>query len=120
MASGTIMRKYGCCNLQQANIPQSPKNLAIFYVRGYYYRSVPDWFDVEGAPLIPLQFTASGSALEYKFMFYKPDTDLCNMVWYMSTSDNIMPQIYEWITQKEMNVKRGYVYNGYTTWIISC
>ena len=120
MASGSLMKKYGCCMLEQANLPQSPPNLVTFYVSGFYYRTLPEWYDSTGASLIPLQFSILQEELVYKYAFYKPAGDICDMLWFMNTSDDIFPTIYEWVTQREMNVKRVFRYNGYTTWAISC
>jgi len=120
MASGSLMEKYGCCTLDYANLPQSPPNLVVFYVSGFYYRTIPDWSDSNGAKLIPIQFSILEDELVYKYVFYKPNIPLCDMVWFMRTSDDIFPNIREWVTQKAMKVTRADKYNGYTTWMISC
>nr|QBK85665.1 MAG: hypothetical protein LCMAC101_02600 [Marseillevirus LCMAC101] len=106
--------------LDYANLPQSPPNLVTFYVSGFYYRTIPEFYDVNGVKLIPLQFSIIDDELTYKYAFYKPAGPLCNIVWFMRTSDDIFPRIYEWVTQIEMKVERVSVYNGYTTWAISC
>ena len=120
MASGRLMEKYGCCTLDYANLPQSPPNLVTFYVSGFYYRTIPDFYDSNGVKLIPLQFSIHQDSLSYKYAFYKPGGNICDMVWFMRTSDDIFPNIYEWVSQKEMTVTRASNYNGYTTWAISC
>ena len=120
MASSRLTEKYGCCTSDYANLPQSPPNLVTFYVSGFYYRTIPEFYNSDGVKLIPLQFNTQSDRLVYKYAFYKPNIDICDMVWFMRTSDDIFPNIYEWVTQREMNVTRVSKYNGYTTWAISC
>jgi hypothetical protein len=115
-----LREKYGCCPFDYDNLPQSPPNLVVFYVTGYYYRTVPTWYDSNGVDLIPIQFNTWGTKLVYKYVFYKPNVPLCNMEWYMRTSDDIFPNIREWVTMTDMKVERMARYNGYTTWKISC
>ena len=113
--------KYGCCILDNANLPQSPPNLVVFYVSGFYYRTLPEWYDSNGVKLIPIQFNILEDKLVYKYVFYKPNIPLCDMIWFMRTSDDIFPsKIREWVTQRDMHVRRVTKYNGYTTWMISC
>lgn len=114
-------KRYPCCPLDADDLPQPPKNLVVFYVYGYNYRTIPQWADSQGRRLIPLQFTANGDKLIYRWTFYKPyTTDICNIVWYLSTSDDIVPTITEWITQKQMQATRVERYNGYTLWKVTC
>ena len=120
MASGYLEKKYGCCTLDGSNLPQSPPNLVVFYVSGFYYRTVPEFYDSNGVKLIPIQFSVLEDKLVYKYVFYKPNIPLCEMKWFMRTSDDIFPNIKEWVTQRVMNVTRAMKYNGYTTWEISC
>lgn len=120
MASEDLMRKYGCCALDYSNLPQSPPNLVVFYVSGFYYRTVPEFYDSNGVKLIPIQFSVLEDKLVYKYVFYKPNIPLCEMKWFMRTSDDIFPNIKEWVTQRAMNITRVMKYNGYTTWEISC
>ncbi len=120
MATGSLERKYGCCILDYANLPQSPPNLVVFYVSGFYYGTIPEWYDSSGVKLIPIQFNILPNKLVYKFVFYKPNIPLCDMRWFMRTSEDIFPNIKEWVTQRAMKVVRAIKYNGYTTWEISC
>ena len=121
MAFDGQWKRYGCCPLDSDNLPEPPKNLAVFYVLGYNYRTIPQWANVEGRRLLPVQFSVDGDKLLYRWTFYKPyNVPLCEMVWFMSTSDDIFPRIEEWITQTSMKVTRVSRYNGYTLWRITC
>lgn len=114
-------KRYGCCPLDADDLPQPPKNLVVFYVFGYNYRTIPEWAGSNGRRLIPLQFSANGDSLLYRWTFYKPyNRPLCEMKWYLSTSEDIVPTITEWITKTDMKVTRIDQYNGYTLWEVSC
>lgn len=114
-------KRYGCCPLDSDDMPQPPGNMAVFYVTGYNYRTIPEWANVYGRRLIPVQFSADGDKLLYRWTFYKPYNEpLCKMTWFLSTSDDIVPNIYEWITNTEMTVSRVMKYNGYTLWKVTC
>jgi len=114
-------KRYPCCPLDSDDLPQPPNNLAIFYVSGYNYRTIPEWADAQGRRLIPVQFSANGDELLYRWTFYKPyNRSLCQMEWYLSTSDDIVPVVEEEIEQRRMTVSRIRRYNGYTLWKITC
>jgi len=114
-------RRYGCCPLDSDDLPQPPNNMVVFYVFGYNYRTIPEWGDSKGRKLIPVQFAAQGDNLLYRWTFYKDyNVQLCDMVWYLSTSDDIVPQIKEWITKTPMKIQRVDRYNGYTLWKVTC
>jgi len=114
-------KRYGCCPLDADDLPQPPNNLLVFYVTGYNYRTIPEWGNASGRRLIPVQFAADGDKMLYRYTFYKPyNTPLCQMFWYLSTSDDIVPVITEWVTQTQMSVTRISRYNGYTLWKIAC
>jgi len=117
--AGKCPNRYGCCTLDYANLPQSPPNLATFFVRGFYYRTLPEWYDADGVKLTPLQFSIINDEMTYKYAFYKPAIALSEMMWYMRTSEDIAPQIDEWVTLSKMKVRRLSTYNGYTTWEIT-
>lgn len=114
-------KRYGCCPLDSNSLPQPPQNLAIFEVFGYNYRTIPNWINGEYREMIPLQFSADGDNLTYRWTFYKPyNVSICNMTWLLSTSDDIVPQVYEWSRKTHMKVTRLQRYNGNTLWKITC
>ena len=114
-------KRYGCCPLDSDDLPQPPKNLVIFEVYGYGYRTIPQWAESSGDRLIPLQFSVDDDGFSYRWMFYKPyNKSLCQMHWFLSTSDDIVPVITETVTGRRMTVARVMRYNGYTLWKVSC
>jgi hypothetical protein len=118
MAFSGQWKRYGCCPLDQDNIPAPIQNLFVPELTGYNYRTIPEWFDSKGAKLIPLQFYTDPDNLYYKWAFYKPKGD-CG-VYHLSTSDDIFPVIYNWVDKKRLKVERLVRHNGYTNWIVYC
>ncbi len=114
------LKRNRCCP-KSNNLPQPPQNLIIFEVFGYNYRTIPNWANGEGRELLPLQFFASSNNLSYEWRFYKPyNKSVCDMTWLLSTSDDIVPQIYEQLSKIHMKVTRLQRYNGNTLWKITC
>jgi hypothetical protein len=110
-----------CCSLgQNYNTPAPLKNLIIFELTGYNYRILPTWFDNKGVEMLSLQSSIEHNKLKYTWSFYKKEGELCSEFFYLLTSDDIFPIIYEKITGTYMKVKRIGQNNGYTSWNISC
>lgn len=120
MAFSGRWKRYGCCPLDQPDIPAPPQNLVIFEVQGYNYRTIPEWFDETGQKLVAIQFSVLYNKLYYRWSFYRKKGKLCDSVFYLSTSDDIVPTIYDVVTGKNMTVERVTRHNAYTTWRISC
>ncbi len=113
-------KRFGCCPLDQDDIPSSSQNLAIFEMKGYNYRTIPIWFDSTMKKMMPLQFSVLYDKLYYRWTFYRHMGDLCQNKYYLSTSDDIVPTIDDGATGKRMEVKRIARHNGYTTWMVKC
>jgi len=113
-------RRYGCCPLDQDDLPSPPQNLVVFEMIGYNYRSIPEWFDETGQKMLPIQFSVLHNNLLYRYTFYKRDDPLCDHVFHLSTSDGIFPLIYEKLSGKRMKVQKVNYHNGYTTWRVTC
>ena len=113
-------KRFGCCPLDQDDIPAPPQNLAIFEMTGFNYRSIPEWFDSTGQRMLSLQFSVVYDKLYYRWSFYKPQGDLCRQVYHLSTSDDVVPTITDVATGKYMQVRRITRHNGYTSWLVSC
>ncbi len=113
-------RRFGCCPLDQPDFPSPPQNLAVFELTGYNYRTIPEWFDATGQKMLPLQFSVLYDKLYYRWSFYKPVGNLCDHVYYLSTSDDIVPNIVDWTTGTKMNIVRNSRHNGYTNWRVFC
>jgi len=122
-----------CCGRDpEYNIPTLPQNLMIFEVMGYNYRTVPVWLDEEGQNLTHLQFSREYHELKYTWKFYNKGGLSCGgggitdrgvgdpSVYYLSTSDDIFPTIYEKVTERKMKVERTAQHDGYTLWKVSC
>lgn len=120
MALSGQWRRFGCCPLDQDDIPAPPPNLAIFELKGYLYRTIPEWFDEDGQKLLALQFSITADKSKYRWSFYRPQGELCKKFYRLSTSDDIVPVITELLTGTRMNVIRISKHNGYTTWSVSC
>ncbi len=120
MAFTGIRKSYRCCPLDSDDLPQPPGNLLIFVLQGYNYRKIPQWFSSDGRNMIPLQFNVDTDHMLHRWTFYKKLGDVCNMEWYLVTSDNIVPNIYEWISDRDMKVERILNKFGHTYWKISC
>ena len=113
-------KKFGCCPLDSDDLPQPFGNLVVFDLQGFIYRKVPQWFDEDGRKMVPLQFSVDTDNLLYRWTFYKKVGDICNMKWYLSTSDNIVPNIHDWVTSRDMRVERISNEFGHTHWKITC
>jgi len=109
-----------CCPLDQPNIPTSPSNLIIFVMTGYFYSIQPVWFNETGQKMMPMQSSIKSDTFSYYWTFYKPVGDICEKVFYLSTSEDIVPVIYEKESKRRMKVTRISVHNGWTTWMVSC
>jgi len=113
-------KRYGCCLLDQDDLPAPPQNTVIFEMTGFNYRALPVWFDSTGQRMIPLQSSVLYDKLYYRWTFYRPQGDLCREVYHLSTSDDIVPTIIDAATGKKMDVQRITRHNGYTSWKVSC
>lgn len=114
-------KRNACCGYDQDDVPGSPKNLLIFEMFGYIYRTMPTWFDQNGQKMTPIQLSAEPNKLYYRYTFYKPDTTPpCGEMYHFATSDDIMPQIREASTGRMMKVRRIVRHNGYTNWRVEC
>ena len=113
-------KRFGCCPLDQDDIPTPPQNLLVFEVIGYNYRAIPTWFDANGERMMNVQFSVVYDQLYYRWTFYKKMGDVCNTHYYFSTSDDIVPTIFEATSGRKMKVRRMSRHNGYTTWLVSC
>ena len=120
MAFSGRWKRYACCPLDQPDIPSPPQNLVIFEMQGYNYRAIPEWFDETGQKLVPIQFSVIYKELYYRWSFYRKAGELCKKIYHLSTSDDIVPSIYDVVTGKHMNVERVVRHNGYTSWRVSC
>jgi hypothetical protein len=111
-----------CCGLgQNYNLPAPIENLMIFELTGYNYKTLPEWFDMEGVQMEALQFSIEHSKLKYTWSFYKKEGDnICSSFFHLLTSDDIFPVIYEKITESYMKVERIAQTTNYTSWKISC
>lgn len=119
MAFSGQWKRFGCCPLDQVDIPASPQNVVIFEMTGFNYRTNPEWFDSTGQKMHSLQFSVLYKKLYYRWTFYKKVEDRC-ATYYVSTSEDIVPNIVDAATRKEMKVVRIAHHNGYTTWRVSC
>ena len=127
MAFTSKWRRDACCGLDQDDVPGPVQNMLVFELTGYNYRTIPQWFDYKQNRLIPLQFSVDSDNMTYRYTFYKPlrpvsapqgDPNYMN-VWYLSTSDDIFPVIYEFFSGKRFNVERLTRHNGYTVWQVT-
>ena len=109
----------GCCP-PQPDLPSPPQNLAILEISGYFYRTIPTWFDSTGQRMLNLQFSADFNMMWYRWKFYRKVGDLCNNIYYLSTSEDIVPVIHEIISGRRLRVERISHHNGYTTWRVTC
>jgi hypothetical protein len=120
MAFSSRWKRYGCCPEDQDDYPSNPRNLAIFEVTGYNYRTIPQWFDSTGQKLIAVQFSVLYEKLYYRWTFYRPQGRICSTPYFLSTSDDIVPTINEATTGTPMKVERVARHNAYTTWKVYC
>jgi hypothetical protein len=110
----------GCCPYKQPNVPQNPTNLIRLVLYGTIYTEMPVFFSEQGE-MINLQFYADINRLTYTWVFYKPDdVSICDMNIVLITSEDIMPNIFEEITNTTMKVQRLRRWNGRTKWLLSC
>jgi hypothetical protein len=114
-------KRYSCCPQDQDDIPDPLSNMLVFELSNYFYRTLPTWFDSTGRKLPHTRFVIDTDNLLYKWTFYKKDVQrLSDMIFYISTYEDIMPVIYEVVSGTRMNVRRISRHNGYSTFMISC
>jgi hypothetical protein len=113
--------QYRCCgSTQYDNFPSPSQNLLIFEMTGYNYRTIPTWFDEDGQAMNSIQFSAEHRNLLYRWVFYRRLGERCDREYHLSTSDDIVPIIYETTGNKRMKVTRVARHNGYTSWVVKC
>lgn len=118
--SGDWKTRKECC-YGQGNPAAPMKNTIVFEISGYAYRTIPVWFDENGSRMMNLNFKFDFNKLTYIYTFYKKETDdICKMTFHLSTSDDVIPTIYETISGKKMNVVRHTVHNSYVNWKVTC
>lgn len=111
-----------CCKPSHQQ-PNPVHNLILFEVSGFRYQYMPIWIDSNGKRMIPLQLneTFNNCKLAYTWKFYKDvNKPLCDMFWFLKTSDDIVPVVIEKITGTFMTVQRKEKCDGVTTWEITC
>ncbi len=115
-------RPHGCCGSKDpSNLPQNQTNLIIFDLMGFNYRVLPEWYNETGQRMLPLTFSVNSDMMKYRWTFSKPtNVDICRMRFYLTTSDDIVPIIYEKVSGRKLKVQRFEIFNGYTTWIVGC
>ena len=118
--AGKIPQSRCCYSTPYDNFPSPPQNLLIFEVSGYNYRAIPEWFDETGQKMMNIQFSMDHLKLLYRWVFYKREDEICNSIFYLSTSDDIFPVIYELSSGNKMKVSRMARHNAYTSWKIHC
>lgn len=110
----------GCCPYKQPDIPQNNANLMRLTLTGTFFRDTPTYFNPKGE-MINLQFYADVPNLYYSWLFYKPENqELCKLNMILVTTEDVMPNLFEEITQTRMKLHRAERWNGRTTWIITC
>ena len=111
-----------CCNKDSKFLQLPTNELYVFDLTGFFYTEIPKWYDVQGRELFPLDYRQSGDVLLYRWQFAKLPLSYsaCDRVWYLKTSEDVVPVITETITNTPMNVQRIYRIGGYTLWKISC
>jgi len=105
-----------------SDIPTPIDNTLIFQVTGNYYNHI-SWYNSNREYIIPVQASVQADRLSYDFTFYKPvSEELCGskILFYFKTFEDVMPRVYEIISQQEMNVDRVYRHNGQTIWSLRC
>lgn len=121
MAFSGQWSRYQCCPKTQIPLPSPPQNLMIFDVTGYYYSQTPSWFNEHGVKMTPIQFSSDPDNLFYQWTFYKPVGDMCSQgILAFSTKADVMPVIFERVSQQRMNVRRIIRHNGFTHWGVWC
>lgn len=121
--SGVWVDPAECCPTNQTDIPAPVGNLLIFELTGYNYRALPEWYDLEGQRMMAIQSSIISDLMLYRWKFYRKDNKPCGdggMGWYLVTSDDIVPTIFELTSRRRMHVRRVRRHNGYTTWLVSC
>lgn len=113
-------KRCGCCPSEQNIIPAPPQNIIVFVMTGYSYRTPPVWFDSTGQEMFPLQSSVLFDKLCYRWTFYRPIGDICDNVYHFSTSDDVVPVIFEEMSNRRMKVTRFAKHNGYTNWKVTC
>ncbi len=107
--SGTWKKSGGCSKMLE------PKNSNTIILTGFNYRAIPELFTSEKRRKIPLKFSFYADRSEYTWELYDRD----EKEYYLSTSDDIFPSIYNIDTDRVAYVKRVGKHNGYTTWFVS-
>lgn len=102
--------------------PNPVNNLIIFdLMSSFLYQYTPVWEDENGRKLTALEYNKSLSKLSYTWKFYKNVQDsLCDLTWFLHTSDNVVPVIVERISGTKMNVQRIHKKWGYIVWKVTC
>ena len=65
-------------------------------------------------------FYCDFNGMYYRWDFYKKDEDLCKKFYYLSTSDEVYPEVTERITKTPMRVEKINKHNNYVTWKVFC
>jgi len=116
MSLSGVWNRYGCSPKNEENDVIPAPDALVVELRGYNYRTIPNFFDIEGVKLIPINFENDHKFGFYKWKFYKDprkmDTDIL-----MTTSDDIMPNVMA--NYRTANISRLTKHNGYTTWTIT-
>lgn len=119
MSFSSIFKPTGCCPYRQPNVPQPPQNLIKILMKGFVYSETPVFFNANGE-MINLQYYTDINKLSYMWTFYRPDTtDINKLKLVLVTSEDIMPVIFEEITQRYMNVQKLERWNGRTKWLLT-
>ena len=122
--TGLVKTPRCCGQTINYNIPSPPQNLVILELTGYNYRTIPEWFDSTGQKMMSLQFGIEYDKLRYVWSFYKREDEKCgkdgDLIFHLSTSDDIFPTVRELISGTKMKVKRISLHNGYTSWRVWC
>lgn len=117
MAFSGLWNRYACCPENQSNWPTPGDNMLIFEVRGYNYKTIPEFFDFAGNRMMPLQSSVEARRLLYTYVFYQtipPE----NAYYFLSTLEDIMPVVVDGKTSERYSVGRYQRHNGYTMWLI--
>jgi|694.fasta_scaffold30908_7 hypothetical protein len=118
MSFSSVFKPTGCCPYRQPNTPQAPQNLIKIVMYGFVYTETPVFFNANGE-MINLQYHADINNLTYMWTFYHPDmSNINSLKLVLVTSEDVMPVIYEEITQRYMKVEKLERWNGRTRWLL--
>lgn len=111
----------GCHSPQCGKQTLYKDNTIIFVIFGYNYRNVPEWYDQYQNKMLSTHYAADTDNLLHEWEFYEKGgpTGMCNKMWYLVTSENVVPQIHEMITGRKMKVQR-IARRGYVVWKVTC